>query len=202
VRTSRVEAFSDGVFAIAITLLVLNLQVPVRGSTRHLWSALGHAWPSYAAYAVSFLIIGIVWTNHHTVLDAVERVDKPLVVINLILLMFVVIVPYTTSLLAEYLTAGANGRIAAAVYGAGMLGQAITWQALWGYIVTHESLHAPSVDPVKARTSMRRFAVGVPVYATATGIAFVNAYLALGAHALVAALYLRGRIDVQRLVPE
>ena len=98
-ETTRAEAFSDGVFAIAITLLVLDLRVPDPG---HLTTAaLLGAWPHYFAYVVSFLTIGIMWMNHHTIMGHVARVDRPLLVINLLLLMGVVAIPFPTALVAE-----------------------------------------------------------------------------------------------------
>ena len=99
----RTEAFSDGVFAIAITLLVLDLAVPpLQESERDgLAAALGHEWPSYFAYLVSFLVVGIIWINHHTMLTLLERVDRPVLFANLMLLLTVSVIPFPTRLLAE-----------------------------------------------------------------------------------------------------
>src|SRR6266566_22821 len=110
--TGRLEAFSDGVFAIAITLLVLDLAVPARNRSEPggLAAALGHQWPSYFAYLVSFLIIGIIWVNHHTVFDTVRLVDRPVLFANLALLLVVSALPFPTRLLAEYLTAGPDAQ--------------------------------------------------------------------------------------------
>ena len=102
--TRRIEAFSDGVFAIAATLLVLDLRLPGPGAAGHsVTYQLLHAWPQYFAYAVSFLTIGIMWMNHHTALAHVRRVDRPLLVLNLLLLMGVVAIPFPTALVAEHL---------------------------------------------------------------------------------------------------
>jgi hypothetical protein len=104
VDTRRIEAFSDGVFAIAATLLVLDLRLPGPGAAGHsVTYQLLHAWPQYFAYAVSFLTIGIMWMNHHTALAHVRRVDRPLLVLNLLLLMGVVAIPFPTALVAEHL---------------------------------------------------------------------------------------------------
>src|SRR5579875_2666259 len=104
-RTGRVEAFSDGVFAIAITLLVLDLAVPPLEESRQegLWAALGHEWPSYLAYLVSFFVVGIIWINHHTMLTLVDQVDRVVLFANLVLLLFVSVIPFPTRLLADYL---------------------------------------------------------------------------------------------------
>ena len=108
--SGRVEAFSDGVFAIAITLLILDLAVPPRASTPdgYLAAALGHEWPSYFAYLVSFLVIGIIWVNHHSVFARVRQVDRVVLFANLLLLLTVSAIPFPTQLLAEYLTGGAE----------------------------------------------------------------------------------------------
>src|SRR5439155_2102750 len=117
--SARVEAFSDGVFAIAITLLVLDIHVPAPESVGDdgLGAALAHAWPSYFAYLVSFLVIGIIWINHHSMFTMVRRVDRPVLFVNLTLLLFVSALPFPTKLLAEYLTeGGGSSHVAAAVY--------------------------------------------------------------------------------------
>ncbi|WP_052372699.1 TMEM175 family protein [Amycolatopsis taiwanensis] len=115
-ESGRVEAFSDGVFAIAITLLILEIKVPSADEHGGLWRALGAQWPSYAAYVVSFLIIGIMWVNHHQLFSYVARVDRTLMFLNLLLLMVVAAVPFPTAMLAEYLREDGASHVAAAVY--------------------------------------------------------------------------------------
>jgi uncharacterized membrane protein len=113
--TNRVEAFSDGVFAIAITLLVLEIHVPEAGSGEHLARALICQWPSYAAYAISFLTIGIIWINHHVMIGRLQIVDHSVLIWNLLLLMCVGL-PFTTALMAAYLKGSEGEALAAAVY--------------------------------------------------------------------------------------
>ena len=109
-ETNRTEAFSDGVLAIAITLLVLDLKVPARATLNgSLASARGHEWPALFAYFTSFLVIGIIWVNHHAVFDLIGAVDRVVMFLNLLLLMCVVAIPFTTALLSEDLTAGSDG---------------------------------------------------------------------------------------------
>ncbi|MEP6598484.1 MAG: TMEM175 family protein [Actinomycetota bacterium] len=195
-RTSRLEAFSDGVFAIAITLLVLDLRV--NEAHRHdlrqaLWFDL---WPSYAAYVVSFFVIGVIWVNHHTVLDTLVRVDKTLIVLNMCLLFTVVTIPFTTSLFAEYLQEGDRAKIAAAIYSGLMLLHGVLWTTFWAYAVNHSHLLGPGIDRVKAKSSVRSFSLGVPAYSVAVLLSFVNAYVVLALHLVLALVYLRGRIDL------
>jgi uncharacterized membrane protein len=165
--SGRVEAFSDGVFAIAITLLVLDLRVSGEGPLLHQLLA---AWPHYFAYVVSFLTIGIMWMNHHTILAHVKRVDRPLLVLNLLLLMGIVVIPFPTTLVAEHLT-GAGGKVATVTYGLVMIVISAGFAALWVYVVTH----APSLGAVVPQGALRQsvpgFTLGGAVYAAGTLIA-------------------------------
>jgi len=196
-RTGRVEAFSDGVFAIAITLLVLDLHVPASDAlTERLGSALWAEWPTYAAYIVSFFVIGVIWINHHTVMDAIARVDKSLLVLNLGLLLTVVTIPFTTSLFAEYLREGSEAKLAAAIYSAVMVVHAVLWTVFWHHAAHHPELLSADVDPDRARRSVGRFSFGVPIYAVAVALSFVNPYVVLALHLFLALLYLRGMLDV------
>src|SRR5579875_3507205 len=113
---SRLESFSDGVFAVAITLLALNLAVdgPGHGSLLH---QLGHHWPSFVAYVISFFTIGIIWVNHHALVNNIAIVDRPLLFLNLLLLAIVVAIPFVTATMADYLTAGGqDAHVAMALY--------------------------------------------------------------------------------------
>jgi uncharacterized membrane protein len=127
----RLEAFSDGVFAIAITLLVLEIPVPTV-APGGLSETLLDQWPDYAAYVVSFAIIGIIWINHHSVFGYVERVDRGLLFLNLNLLLWVALIPWPTSLLAEYMqSGGSNERAAALVYATTMTLMGASFGCLW-----------------------------------------------------------------------
>src|SRR5919198_5010225 len=122
-KTNRLEAFSDGVFAVAITLLVLEIAVPTGDD---LWRQLKDEWPSFAAFAVSFWVIGIIWVNHHGVIDHLKRADRGVLYLNLLMLMSVVFIPFSTALMAEHLKSGADENVAAAVYAAAFTAMAIT----------------------------------------------------------------------------
>jgi uncharacterized membrane protein len=189
-RTGRLEAFSDGVFAIAITLLVLDLAVPpLEESERDgLWAALGHGWPSYFAYLVSFLIIGIIWINHHTMLTLVERVDRPVLFVNLLLLLTVSVIPFPTRLLAEYLLEP-DAHVAAAVYSASMLAMGVAFGGLFLAISRHPRLLRRPLDAATRRATLRRFGAGQVVYAAAIGLSFVSAVATLALHGALAVYY-------------
>jgi uncharacterized membrane protein len=196
----RVEAFSDGVFAIAITLLVLDLTVPPRDRTPpgELAAALGHEWPAYFAYLVSFLIIGIIWVNHHTVFVKVKLVDRLVLFANLALLLVVSAIPFPTHLLAEYLTAGRDSHVAAAVYSATMLAMGLAYALLWLVITRDARLLHEHVDPVTSRTALRRFGAGNVVYLATIGLAFVNAIATLAVHAALAIYYCFDQLPTTR----
>jgi len=185
--TGRAEAFSDGVFAIAITLLVLGLVLSGHGP---LTSQLLAAWPRYLAYVVSFLTIGIMWMNHHTILAHVARVDRPLLVINLLLLMGIVAIPFPTALVANNLT-GPGGSTAAVTYGLVMIAISLAFSGLWIYVVTHAAELGATLPPEALRQSIPGFTGGLLAYVAATLIAaYVNAVAAVIIFGLLAVYYL------------
>jgi uncharacterized membrane protein len=188
--SGRLEAFSDGVFAIAITLLVLDLRVPLREPHRSLASALAKEWPSYGAYLVSFAIIGIIWVNHHTVFRNVRAVDRPVLFANLFLLGVVSLLPFPTRLLAEYLRDGWNGNVAAMVYSAAMLAMSVGFSVLW-LLVTREraDLLHEHIDRAQARGALRRFGAGLFIYLATIAVAALSAGIALIVHAVLAVYY-------------
>ncbi|MCU7729021.1 TMEM175 family protein [Actinoplanes sp. KI2] len=191
-ETGRTEAFSDGVLAIAITLLVLDLKVPPNTSPDGwLASALAQEWPAYAAYVTSFLIIGIIWVNHHGVFELVKRVDRVTLFLNLLLLMAVVAIPFTTALMSEYLRAGGrDARTAALVYSLVMLVMSLAFAALYTWVARHPALLADGVDPAAVRGSIVRFsATGIALYLTTMAVALFSAPLCLVAHFLIALYY-------------
>ena len=187
--TSRTEAFSDGVFAIAATLLVLELKVP-QVEPGGLAYALLESWPSYATYVVSFLTIGIIWVNHHAVLDRIREVNRPLLFMNLMFLMAVAAIPFPTALLGDYLQAGHDERLAAAVYGGTMSLMGVTFGAIWAYAVLSDDFLHERVDRTRARRSLLIFAAGNPLYVLGIGASLLSATLALVIYALLAFFYL------------
>jgi uncharacterized membrane protein len=191
-ETSRTEAFSDGVLAIAITLLVLDLRVPLSATLQEsLARALAKEWPAYAAYVTSFLIIGIIWVNHHGVFELVSRVDRVTLFLNLLLLMSVVAIPFTTALLSEYLLSGGrDARTAALVYSGVMLAMSLAFAALYTHLARHPALLADDVEPTVVRRSIVRFsAVGILLYLATLVVALFSAPLCLVAHFLIALYY-------------
>ena len=187
--TNRTEAFSDGVFAIAATLLVLELKVP-HVEPGSLSEALLERWPSYATYVVSFLTIGIIWVNHHAVMERIKSVDRLLLFLNLVFLMAVAAIPFPTALLADYLRAGHDEGLASAIYGTTMAVMGIAFGIVWAYAVLGEDLLYDGIDPDRARRSLLIFMVGSPLYLLAIGVSLLSAELALAIYALLALFYL------------
>src|SRR6266849_9512075 len=144
-NTSRLEAFSDGVFAVAITLLVLQFTVPEVESGKLLARVLGQ-WPQLVTYVASFLTVGIVWMNHHTIFRNLRAVDRTIQFINPVLLLTVVWVPYPTALLGRYLNSGVDGSVAAAFYAVVMTVMAVAFQCRVAWAFMDTDLLLPGVQ--------------------------------------------------------
>jgi uncharacterized membrane protein len=174
VRTSRLEALSDGVFAIAATLLVLDLVA---------------LWPAYAAYLVSFLTIGIIWVNHHTLLEHVRRADRRFLYLNLLLLVAVGIVPFPTALVDRYILSDAGATPALVVYGIGAILIAIGFSAVFMYATAGDRVTGDAAVARRLRAEGRLFPIGLLAYAIGIGLAFVDPKASLLVYALTAAFY-------------
>jgi uncharacterized membrane protein len=184
-ETARLETFSDGVFAIAATLLILDVQLPEGVSVTR---GLLEIWPSYAAYALAFLTIGIMWINHHTVFRQIDRIDRTFLTINIFFLMVIAFVPFPTRVLAEHLLTG-DAKAAAFAYGATMTLMAAMYNALWFYAATGRRLISPDADQRTVSGITRSYLPGVPIYATAMLSALVSAWLAFALFELIAVFY-------------
>ena len=182
--TARLEAFSDGVFAIAATLLILEVRLPAHGSVTH---GLLHAWPSYVAYAISFLTIGIIWVNHHTVLHQIGRVDRTFLFINVVFLMVVAFSPFPTRVVAEHLRHGSKA--AAFAYGLTFTLMAVTYSVMWFYAAIGRRLIAADADQRVVSGISRSFAPGSLIYGTAMLSSLLSAYLAVALYGAIALFY-------------
>jgi uncharacterized membrane protein len=169
--TARLETFSDGVFAIAATLLILEVGVDTR--SRDLGDELVHIWPSYLAYATSFLVIGIIWLNHHHCVSLMGRVDRTFLFVNLLLLLVVSFIPFPTKLVAEYLNRP-DERSAVFAYASTLLLMAITYNLWWRYARRNRRLILDGVPETRLQAVDRAFDPGVPAYGTVLAIAFVS----------------------------
>ena len=196
-ETGRVEAFSDGVFAIAITLLILSVGIE-QAPHGDLGTYLVDLWPAYVAYAVSFLTIGIMWVNHHLLFDNFASVDRPMLLLNILLLMLIAFVPFPTHVVAEFARSEVDRRNAALLYGLTMTTTAILFFALWMY--GSRRLLRSDADPRVVSGITRSYLPGTPLYATATLLAFISSVASLMMFAAIALFYalsaaLFGRTD-------
>ena len=187
-ETTRLEAFSDGVFAIAITLLIIEIKVPPPGTA--LGAELLGLWPSYLAYVVSFLVIGAIWINHHAMFKHIVRVDGMLLLLNVLHLMLIAFLPFPTAVLAEAFHRGTDEPIAAAFYGGILTVIGIFVNAMWRYAARGNRLISTHLTATKIRKINRHFLIGPSVYAIATAIALVFPWLALLIFVLLNLFYL------------
>lgn len=184
------EAFSDGVFAIAITLLVLYIHLPFVGGSESLGHALAAQWPSYAAFVVSFLTIGIIWINHHAMVRRLRRADHSILIWNLMLLMTVSILPFTTALMAAYLKESNGESLAAAVYSGSFLLMGLVFAGMNRHILFNRvDFLEEGLDERTRRLTLKRGVVGLLPYAIATALAALSPYITLAICAAVAAFY-------------
>jgi uncharacterized membrane protein len=187
VETGRVEAFSDGVFAIAITLLILAVgleQGLAGGSVKH---QLLHLWPAYIAYAVSFLTVGIMWVNHHQIFRHFARVDRPLLLLNILLLMCISFTPFPTRVVAAHATNGDDRQAAAVLYGLTFTVTSICFLAVWFY--GSRRLLRSDTDMREVNGITRSYLPGAPTYALATAIALISSVASLVLFGAIAVFY-------------
>ncbi len=194
----RVEAFSDGVFAVAATLLIFNIQID-KTAPGGLLSALLAAWPKYAAYVASFLTIGVMWLNHHGMFARVARLDRPLVFLNLLLLMAIVFIPFSTAQLGTNILVARDANTAASLYAINASVIALLFGAVWTYALTHPHLLAPDIDREAAMRAWPRFSVGSVVYLACIPLGQLSAIAVVFVCAALAVYYAFERLpDITR----
>ena len=184
--TTRLETFSDGVFAIAATLLVLELSV---SSSDELGHALLHIWPQYLAYITSFVTIGIIWMNHHHTVSLIARTDRTMLFINNLLLLTVAFLPFPTKLVGDYLR-GEGEQAAALAYAGTLVVMAILHQVWWQYARRNRRLIADETPDAALRAVDRAYWPGVPMYAAVFIVAFFSPLAAVVVTFAIAAFYL------------
>ena len=186
-ETGRLETFADGVFAIAITLLVLGILPP--DPAEDLGGALARQWPEFAAYVVSFLTVGIMWVQHHRLFTLIRRSNPTFAMINVIFLMFVAFVPYPTGVLAQRIGSGVDAVGATLLYGGTMVGIAVMFNAIWRYASARDGHLLGDAASPGGRMEARGYRYGVPIYAAITLLAFIQPVLSLAGFAAFAAYW-------------
>jgi uncharacterized membrane protein len=187
-NTARLETFADGVFAIAATVLILNVEVPELAD-RSLTHELVRLWPAYVGYVVSFLTIGIIWVNHHTVLRQLRGIDRTFLFINVFFLLCIAFIPFPTRLLATYVRTG-DGEAAAVAYGVTLTVTAISFNLMWRYAIgAGGRLLRADADRREVDGITRSYRPGVPMYAGATVVGVFQAEVAAALFAAIALFY-------------
>ena len=184
---SRTETFSDSIFAIAATLLVLDFHAPLQN--QRLASSLVHLWPSFVAYAISFLLIGLIWANHHSMFTHFSRVDRVLLFLNVCLLADVALLPFPTQLLAQSIGSGNSLKTAAFFYGITLTVGGVFFNAIWLYGAHHKKLIIPQTSKRSIRHTTQRFILGPISYGLATVLSIFVPYLAIACYAALIIYY-------------
>ena len=187
-RPARLETFADGVFAIAATLLILNVDAQVTSGVGNLGDRLIHIWPSYLAYAVSFVTIGIMWVNHHWVMSQIDHTDRRFLFANIGLLLCIAFVPFPTRLVAEHIR-GAGAESAALAFGLTMTVTAIFFNAVWLYASRGRRLLRADADRRVVAGITRTYLPGPWIYFGAALVAFVSPEASALLYLAIAALY-------------
>lgn len=194
---SRIAAFSDGVFAVAITLLVLDLRIPQAAQIEPLSELLRAELPNYLVFVVSFAIVGIKWLNHQRMFARIRRADTMLIVLNLLLLLGVTVVPFTTALLARYLQTP-DAAWASMLYGLVWMLNGIAYTMVLGYAQRRGLTTTDRRSPA-ARRMLRLYALGPLGYAVGAALSFVNVYAAIALYCIVVSAYLIPPPRMERL---
>jgi len=184
-NSNRLEALADGVFAIVMTLLVLEISIPaITGASvnKELSRALLEMWPKLFAYVVSFLVLGVIWINHHFIFHHIKQADSKLSWINIIFLMFVALVPFSTTLLGEY----RQTQAATAVYGANIFLIIVMALILWIYVTGKRRLVDSGINPELVRRRKMMFLTTSPIFLIAIVISFINPVIAFYIYGLIA----------------
>jgi uncharacterized membrane protein len=187
-ETSRIEAFSDGVFAIAITLLILEIKIPPSGTGKLSLELIGQ-WPSYLSFLISFAFIGIMWINHHRLFTHIARSDDVLLILNLLLLLGVIVVPFPTAVLAQHL-GQADQRTALILYNATYVFIAAVFNLLWRYASSGKRrLLAKDVDSASVQRISRQYALGPVFYLVCLGLSWLSAAASLALNLALACFF-------------
>lgn len=185
---ARIEAFSDGVFAIAITLLVLEIKIP-DATGGDLFKLLAKQWPSYCAFFISFAFVGIMWINHHRLFTYIRRSDDVLLLLNVLLLFGVSVVPFPTAVLAKNFSNGGQ-RAAAILYHGTYFVISVLFNLLWRYCVARDHHMLPKdIDVAAARRISTQYALGLILYFVCVVVAWINVPASLVMNCLLAIFF-------------
>jgi TMEM175 potassium channel family protein len=196
-ETFRLETFADAVFAIAITLLILEIRLPPQEELEQgggLVPALLHLWPSYLGYVLSFVVIGIMWANHHSLMKLIDRLDHGFITLNLLLLLCVAFLPFPTAVMADHLTNRHDREVSVAFYCGSFTITAVFYFLMWLHASRDRRLLAADVSDDDVRRITRAYAPGPLLYLAATLLAFAHVAISLSIVFGLAVLYMLPRM--------
>jgi uncharacterized membrane protein len=204
-ETYRLETFADAVFAIAITLLVIEIRLPPHDEVLRIGGvgpALLQLWPSYVGYVISFIVIGIMWANHHNLMKLVDRVDHGFITLTLLLLLCIAFLPFPTAVMAEHLADPDRHEraVAVAFYCGCFTVTAVFYFLMWWHAARNRRLIASDVPDEAVRAITRAYVPGSFLYLAATLVAFVNVGLSLAIIVGLAAMYMFPRVGAHKAV--
>jgi uncharacterized membrane protein len=188
-ETGRIEAFSDGVFAVAVTLLIFNIHIPDTASITWTLMAKPENWLGVLAYVISFLTILVMWVNHHSIFQFIVRVDRPFVYLNGALLLLIVFVNYPMALIAKYATDTTSAKVAATIYSATLVVMSLLYNGLWRWAATNHRLLASDADHAEVDRLTAQYRFGPLLYLLAFGLAFFAPWLSIGLNAALAVYF-------------
>jgi uncharacterized membrane protein len=187
--TNRIEAFSDGVFAVAVTLLIFNIKLPEPTATGQLMGLLLSQWPAYAAYVVSFVTVGIFWANHHYMFHHIARSNHLLGMLNVLFLMCISSLPFSTSLVAAFIRSPGDRRAAVLVYVGTFLVSSLLFTAVWLYASRGRRLLEAHLDERFIEVTTKRYFLGIVSYLVAFGAAFWRTSISLAIVVAIALMF-------------
>jgi uncharacterized membrane protein len=195
-ETYRLEAFADAVFAIAITLLIIEIRLPPHDEVVRrggLGPTLLNLWPSYLAYLLSFIVIGIMWANHYNVMKLIDRADHRFISLNLLLLLCIAFLPFPTAVMAEHLNNPHERSVGVAFYCGCFTVTAVFYFLMWRHAAKDRRLIASHVPDDAVRAVTRTYAPGFLLYLAATVLAFAHVAISLAIVLGLAIVYMLPR---------
>ncbi|MCH5586128.1 DUF1211 domain-containing protein [Shimazuella sp. AN120528] len=189
-RSERMLAYCDAIFAIALTLLIIEIRLPEHVQGESLWTILLHQWPKFLSFLISFMIISVVWFNHHTMFHYIKKVDHRLIIMNTLLMLNVVVIPFCSSLLGEYITSGnPNAKISALIYGAWISIGGVPFNMIWTYALKKKELLEEGYSHTELMYMKKHFNRGPIIYLVVTLLALINVWISVIGFVLLIALY-------------
>jgi uncharacterized membrane protein len=189
-RSERIVAYCDAIFAICLTLLIIEIKLPEGVHGESLWSILAHEWPKFLSFFISFMIISVIWFNHHTMFHYIKKVDHNLIIMNNMLMLNVIVIPFCSSILGEYITSGdGNAKISALIYGTWIAIGGIPFNLIWNYALKKQDLLHEGYSQVELTNMKKHFNRGPMIYFGVTLLGLINEWISVIGFIFLIVLY-------------